>query len=69
MTVADVVEWIARPGAELALTGTAAVVASVGTLVVDGVALPVGTPGTSPAPTSCAPPSSPSRPAAPAFAW
>ena len=44
VTVADVVEWIARPGAELALTGTAAVVASVGTLVVDGTALPVGTP-------------------------
>ena len=48
VTVADVVEWIARPGAELALTGTAAVVASVGTLVVDGVALPVGTSGSSP---------------------
>ena len=48
MTVADCVEWIARPGAELALTGTAAVVAPVGTLVVDGVALPVGTPGADP---------------------
>ncbi len=48
VTVADCVEWVARPGAELALTGTAAVVASVGTLVVDGVALPVGTAGSSP---------------------
>jgi branched-chain amino acid aminotransferase len=48
VSVADVVEWIARPGAELALTGTAAVVASVGTLVVDGAALPVGTSGSSP---------------------
>ena len=48
VTVADCVEWIARPGAELALTGTAAVVAPVGTLVVDGVAHPVGTPGVDP---------------------
>jgi len=48
VTVDDVVAWIARPGAELALTGTAAVVASVGTLVVDGTARPVGTPGASP---------------------
>jgi branched-chain amino acid aminotransferase len=48
VTVDDVVAWIARPGAELALTGTAAVVASVGTLVVDGTPRPVGTPGASP---------------------
>jgi branched-chain amino acid aminotransferase len=45
LSVDDVVEWIARPGAELALTGTAAVVASVGTLVVDGLAHPVGAGG------------------------
>ena len=36
MIVGECVEWIARPDAELALTGTAAVVAPVGTLVVDG---------------------------------
>ena len=48
VTVADVVEWIGRPDAELALTGTAAVVASVGTLVVDGEPLPIGTPGSDP---------------------
>ncbi len=39
---------MARPGAELALTGTAAVVAAVGTLVVDGIAHPVGATGTNP---------------------
>ena len=38
-------EWIARPHAELALSGTAAVVAPVGTLVVDGQPLPVGARG------------------------
>src|SRR4051812_37571140 len=48
LTVADCVEWAARPGAEVALTGTAAVVAAVGTLVVDGVAHIVGATGTSP---------------------
>jgi len=42
LSVADCVEWIGRPTAELALTGTAAVVASVGTLVVDGVRHRVG---------------------------
>ncbi|MET0144112.1 MAG: aminotransferase class IV [Ilumatobacteraceae bacterium] len=42
VTVADVVEWIARPTAEVALSGTAAVVAPVGTLVVDGTPLAVG---------------------------
>ena len=36
VNLAECVEWIARPDAELALTGTAAVVAPVGTLVVDG---------------------------------
>lgn len=45
VTVDECLEWVARPGTELALTGTAAVVASVGTLVVDGTAHPVGTPG------------------------
>ena len=44
----ECVEWIARPDAELALTGTAAVVAPVGTLVVDGEPLTVGTAGRSP---------------------
>jgi branched-chain amino acid aminotransferase len=48
VTVDDCVEWIARPGAELALTGTAAIVAAVGSLVVDGVAHPVGGTGASP---------------------
>ena len=48
MTVADCVEWAARPGAEIALTGTAAVVAAVGTLVVDGATHQVGATGTSP---------------------
>ena len=48
LTVEECVEWVARPQAELALTGTAAVVAPVGTLVVDGVAHPVGTTGRSP---------------------
>lgn len=43
LTVADVTEWIARPDAEVALTGTAAVLASVGELVVDGRIVPVGT--------------------------
>ena len=48
VTVADCVEWAARPGAEVALTGTAAVVAAVGTLIVDGVRHTVGATGTSP---------------------
>jgi branched-chain amino acid aminotransferase len=48
VTVDDCLEWIARPGAELALTGTAAIVAAVGSLVVDGVAHPVGATGSSP---------------------
>ena len=45
VSLAECVEWIARPHAELALSGTAAVVAPVGTLVVDGQPLPVGTQG------------------------
>lgn len=48
LTVDDVVEWIARPAAELALTGTAAVVGAVGTLIVDGEPHPVGTAGQAP---------------------
>ena len=48
LSVDECVEWIARPQAELALTGTAAVVAAVGTLVVDGVAHQVGATGRSP---------------------
>lgn len=48
VTVDDVVEWIARPNAELALTGTAAVVGAVGTLIVAGEPLSVGTPGHAP---------------------
>lgn len=48
LTVDEVVKWIARPTAELALTGTAAVVGPVGTLVVDGQRLPVGTEGQAP---------------------
>jgi branched-chain amino acid aminotransferase len=48
VTVDDCLRWIAGPGAELALTGTAAIVAAVGSLVVDGVAHPVGATGTSP---------------------
>jgi len=42
LDVAECVEWVGRPDAELALSGTAAVVASVGTLVVDGGAHRVG---------------------------
>lgn len=48
LSVDDVVEWIARPHAELALTGTAAVVGAVGTLIVAGEALPVGSDGQAP---------------------
>ena len=48
VTVEDCVEWAARPDAEVALTGTAAIVAPVGTLVVGGVARPVGATGTDP---------------------
>ncbi len=48
VSLAELVEWIARPSAELALTGTAAVVAAVGTLVVDGTPLAVGTSDSAP---------------------
>lgn len=48
VTVTECIEWISRPTAELALTGTAATVASVGTLVIDGDAHRVGTPGSTP---------------------
>ncbi len=40
--VDELVEWVGRPTAEVALSGTAAVVAPVGTLVVDGRRLAVG---------------------------
>lgn len=43
LTVRDVVEWASRPDAEAALSGTAAVLTSVGTLVIDGEEVPVGT--------------------------
>jgi branched-chain amino acid aminotransferase len=43
LTVADVLEWAARPDAEAALSGTAAVLSSVGALVVDDEDIPVGT--------------------------
>lgn len=42
LTVSDVVEWASRPDAEAALSGTAAVLAAVGTLVIDGEEIPVG---------------------------
>jgi branched-chain amino acid aminotransferase len=48
LDVGELVEIAARADAEVALTGTAAVVASVGTLVVDGSRLAVGTPGRTP---------------------
>ncbi len=38
----EIVEWSNRDGAEAALSGTAAVLASVGTLVVDGEDITVG---------------------------
>ncbi|MEM9611087.1 MAG: branched-chain-amino-acid transaminase [Actinomycetota bacterium] len=47
ITVDDVREWIARPSAEMALTGTAAVLASVGELIVDGAPIAVGSGSTS----------------------
>lgn len=43
LTVEDVVEWASRRDAEAALSGTAAVLSSVGTLVLDGEEIPVGT--------------------------
>jgi branched-chain amino acid aminotransferase len=41
VTLDECVDWVQRPGGELALTGTAAVMGSVGTLVVDGQPVPV----------------------------
>ncbi|MDH4119337.1 MAG: branched-chain-amino-acid transaminase [Acidimicrobiia bacterium] len=43
LRVDEVLEWAARPDAEAALSGTAAVLASVGSLVHKGEHLPVGT--------------------------
>jgi len=51
VSVDDLVEWIASPTAELALCGTAAIVGTVATLVVDGQSHKVGTPGSTPAAT------------------
>lgn len=48
VTVDEIVELIDRPTAEVALSGTAAVLASVGELVVRGEVLSVGTAGQSP---------------------
>ncbi|MEM8904071.1 MAG: branched-chain-amino-acid transaminase [Actinomycetota bacterium] len=48
VTVDEVVALAAAPTAEVALSGTAAVLASVGELVVDGQVVTVGTPGSSP---------------------
>ena len=42
LTTGDVVEWANRPEAEAALSGTAAVLAGVGTLVIDGEEVPIG---------------------------
>jgi len=52
VTVDDCLDWIARPRAELILTGTAAVIATVGTLVVGGTAHAVGSPGVNPSATT-----------------
>jgi len=43
ITVDQLTEWISRPDAEVALVGTAAVLAPVGTVVVDGIRHTVGT--------------------------
>ncbi|MEO1060933.1 MAG: branched-chain-amino-acid transaminase [Actinomycetota bacterium] len=48
VTVEEIAELIARPTAEVALSGTAAVLASVGELVIDGEVRSVGTPGSTP---------------------
>ncbi len=45
ITVEELVDWISRPDAEVALVGTAAVLEPVGTLVVDGRRHTVGTAG------------------------
>ena len=41
--VEEIVEWAGRTDAEAALSGTAAILAPVGTLVIDGQDVPVGT--------------------------
>ncbi len=43
VTVDELLQWVARPDAEAALSGTAAVLAPVGELVLDGRRIPVGT--------------------------
>ena len=45
LTVDDLVDWAAKEDAEAALSGTAAVLAAVGTLVLEGEELAVGTGG------------------------
>jgi branched-chain amino acid aminotransferase len=42
LTVDDVLEWAARPASEAALSGTAAVLASIGALIHRGEEIPVG---------------------------
>ena len=42
LTIDELLEWSKRPGAEAALSGTAAVLAAVGSLVMDGEDIPVG---------------------------
>lgn len=48
LTVAEVVEWAGKPTSEAALSGTAAVLASVGSFVLAGEEIPVGTGGVGP---------------------
>jgi branched-chain amino acid aminotransferase len=43
LPVTELLQWAARPEAEVALTGTAAVMSSVGTLVLEGRSIVVGT--------------------------
>ena len=42
LTIDEIIDWASRPGAEAALSGTAAVLAPVGTLVHEGEDLVVG---------------------------
>lgn len=42
LTIGEIIEWVSRPGAEAALSGTAAVLAPVGALVHEGQELTVG---------------------------
>lgn len=48
VTVPDLRAWITRPDGEVALSGTAAVLAPVGWMVIDGEELPVGDGGVGP---------------------